>query len=218
MKENTIIFLFIYLLFFPNVIWASKKDDRNCPSAMAHLKLVKNNNSNPIEKINSPKNRRDPFWTYPSEVKLQLIKCALRYEVEVDLRTALQKAGSPEKFADMLPPIGFNGKEFVGKHDVMLIWIINQLSNHNQNVKLRIMRTIYKAIFQEEPAVDTMFPDLPLPVIQQHFDSILRFLLQYQETGSLPDIDSFHLEHVQQKTEEEKVEDRVKIINQLFAL
>ncbi len=215
MKKNIIIFLFIYILFFSSFILANDKDDRG---KRCSLTLVADSNNNPTEEINYPKNWRDPFRTYPLEVKLQLIKCALRYEIETDLRTALQKAGSPEKFADMLPPIGFTGKEFVGKQDVMLIWIISQLSLQDEKIKLRIIRTIYKAIFKEEPAVDTMFPDLPSPVIKQHFDSILNFLLQYQKTGSLSDTSFFQSEQSQQKTEEEKVEDRIKIINQLFAL
>lgn len=220
MKENTIIFLLIYVLFFPNVILASEKSDGKCSSTMAHLKILKNNSSNPTEEINYPKRDRSPLWndpfqTFPSDVKLQLIKSALRYEVGFNLRSALQKARSPEEAADLLPPIDFTGTEFVSRYNYILEWIIDHLSSQDQEIKFQIIRAISTVIFKEDPNIDKKFINFSSPLIKQHFDSILNLLLQYKKTGSLPDVDSFDL---QDKTDKEKVEDRIKIINQLFAL
>ena len=210
----------MFICCFSYDILANEKDNKNCPSQFTSLKLVNNNNNNDsnVHYLNLKK-RTDPFETYSPKVKLKLIKCALRNEIGVDLKAEMRKSKSLEEFSEMQIPINFSGDELVGQYDVMLDWILQQVSHQNENIKLRILRVIYKIIFKETPNVDTMYPDFPSPIVKQHFDAILSFLLQYHKTGSLAaKAVFFRLEQSQQKTERQKVEDRIKTIIQLFGL
>ena len=225
MKNKIVIFLFISSAFSAQLILATEEEDNDsCASAVSSPTLIKNNSQTTdlTEKINYPKRiapstMGNNFPQFSLGIKLQHIKSALRYEVGVDISAELKKAKSEEEFLDLRLPIGFSGREFVDRYDVILGWIIDQLSHQNQNVHLQILRAIYKMIFKLDANVDVIYPELPSPIIKQHFDSILRFLLQYQNIDFLSsNSELFQSEQPQQNTERKKVEERIQIITQLW--
>lgn len=211
-----IIIFFIYCLYFPYAALATKEDD--CSSRFAPLKLIKNKDSNPTAQINYPKNphNKDPFQNFPPDLRLQLIKSALRIEAGVNLTAESRRAKSPEEFVEAQRPFGFKGNELVNQYGIIFNWIINELSYLDQKEKHRILRALYKSIFREKPNINIIFPNFPSPVVKQHFDSILHFLLQYKRTGSLSISNFFNAPTLEQMTSREKAEHRIQIVNQLF--
>ncbi|MDE0151850.1 MAG: hypothetical protein OXK80_05080 [Bdellovibrionales bacterium] len=197
MKIYIIIF-FTYCFCFPYTVLAT--DDDNCSPHFTPLRLITNNDSVAA-----------PVANFPLDVKLQLIKTTLRYNAGFDFRTA-----EKEDFIDTLPPIGFTGSELTEQYDIILEWIVDQLSYIDQKLKYRILQALYKSIFRGEPNINIIYPSFPSPVVKQHFDSILYFLLQYKITGSLSISNFFNAPNLEQMTVKEKAEHRIQIINQLF--